>query len=84
MNNTVKNITIYGLSDITPSDVTEYGKLDKYTDGLFCTADGNVSVVFHDGSTQVFALTAGQTLRVKFKQILAATTATVRGLDLHQ
>lgn len=84
MNTTVKNVTIYGLTDITKSDETTYDANYRYGDALLCTADGNVNVGFHDGSNQVFALTAGDLLRVSFKYVFStSTTATVRGVKLN-
>lgn len=67
-----------GMFAITPAD----SELARYANGLYVGASGTLKVTTVGGdvvaSIPVFA---GQTLPVRVKQVWAATTATVFGLD---
>lgn len=79
MNVTIRNDKIYGLANITLD--AEYDEGYRYGDGLYASTTGNVNVGFHDGSTQLFPVTAGQWLKVHYKKVITTnTTATVRGI----
>jgi hypothetical protein len=55
---------------VTPSDTTE-----QFGSALVCGGSGTVVMVTEGGDTVTFAVTAGQTLIMRFRQIKAASSA---------
>jgi hypothetical protein len=71
--------TRYGTAKaVTPSDTVD----QQYT-GLYISAAGNVTVTMESGDTPILftAPPVGTILPIRVKRVLAATTATVIGLN---
>lgn len=62
---------------ITPSDTVNFvdqGTADRCCSAIYCSAAGNVVVVFQDGSTATFTVIAGTYLWVKAKRVNSTLT----------
>ena len=60
-----------GIVSISPSDT---GELAKEIRAIEAGSAGNVNVVFHDGTTGVFALAAGERKSGVIKQVKSTNT----------
>ena len=61
------------FANVTPSDTTQLG---GQVISLTVGGAGNLVVKGQDGTTATFVVIAGQTIKGKFNQVMAATTAT--------
>lgn len=66
----------YGVVTITTSDVNELSDIVRQ---ITCTGDGNINVVWIDGSTSVEAITTTKPLKGFIKQV-KSTSTTATGL----